>query len=257
MFEARAITVSAGSKILLNGVDLRLAPGKVVAVVGPNGAGKSTLLKVIAGELRAASGNIELDGRPLADWPTAALARRRAVLPQAVEVVFPFLVSEIVTLGMPSDLTSAEQDRLTQRALLAVDMSNFASRIHGTLSGGEKQRVQLARVLAQVWSSCCTYLLLDEPTSSLDLAHQLLILRIAREHADSGGAVLMIMHDLNLASMAADEIVALKDGCRIAAGAPESIVTDDLIAALYGVHARVRGVPEGPFLLPQTAQLPL
>jgi iron complex transport system ATP-binding protein len=100
-------------------------------------------------------------------------------------------------------------------------------------------------------------LLLDEPTSSLDLAHQLVILRLARAHAASGGAVLMILHDLNLASMAADEIVVLKDGSRIASGRPSAVMTDDLIAALYGVRAEVRGVPEGPFLLPQTAQRPV
>jgi iron complex transport system ATP-binding protein len=257
VFEARSITVATGSKRLLHDVDVRLAPGKVMAVVGPNGAGKSTLLKAMAGELRVLSGSVEMDSRSLADWPIAALARRRAVLPQSIEVVFPFLVSEIVSLGVPGDVARAESEALTRRALAAVELEDFALRPYGTLSGGEKQRVQLARVLAQVWSCGCTYLLLDEPTSSLDLAHQLLILRIARSHADGGGAVLMILHDLNLASMAADEIIALKEGNRIAAGKPASVITDDLIAALYGVHAQVRGVPDGPFLLPQTAQRPM
>lgn len=257
MYAGHAITVAVRGRKLLDGVDLRLDPGKVVVVVGPNGAGKSTLLKVMAGERRPSAGTVDLDGSPLAQWPAAALARRRAVLAQSIDVVFPFLVAEIVTLGMRPDLHPAERDRLAQRALAAVEMADMSRRIYGTLSGGEKQRVQLARVLAQVWSCRCTYLMLDEPTSSLDLAHQLLILRIARAHADDGGAVLMIMHDLNLASMAADEIVALKDGCRIAAGAPAAVITDDLIAALYGVRARVGGVPQGPFLLPQTAQLPM
>ncbi len=256
MYAARDLTVSVRGKTLLNRVDLTLVPGRVVAVVGPNGAGKSTLLKAMAGEVRPAAGGIEIEGRALADWSPAALAHKRAVLPQSIEVVFPFLVSEIVTLGMSADLDRPARERLVQRALAAVEMSEMAGRIYGTLSGGEKQRIQLARVLAQVWACGCTYMMLDEPTNSLDLAHQLMILRIARAHADEGGAVLMILHDLNLASMAADEIVALKEGCRIAAGAPADIVTDDLIAALYGVHARVRGVPEGPFLLPQTAQRP-
>lgn len=256
MFVARGITVKIGGKTLLHGVDLGLSPGRVLAVVGPNGAGKSTLLKAMTGERALAAGEIELDGRALWHWPAATLASRRAVLAQSTEVVFPFLVSEIVTLGMRPKLAAAEQRGFVQRALAAVDMSAMAERVYGTLSGGEKQRVQLARVLAQVWSYGCTYLMLDEPTSSLDLAHQLLILRLAREHADNGGAVLMIVHDLNLASMAADEIIALKNGNRIAAGTPADVMTDDLITALYGVEARVRGVPEGPFLLPQTARLP-
>ena len=256
MLVARGVTVAIKGKTLLRDVDLSLSPGQVLAVVGPNGAGKSTLLKAMTGERKTTGGEIELDGRSLWHWPAAALASRRAVLAQSTEVVFPFLVSEIVTLGMRGSLTAAEQQRLVQRALAAVDMSTMADRVYFTLSGGEKQRVQLGRVLAQVWSRGCTYLMLDEPTSSLDLSHQLLILRLAREHALNGGGVLMILHDLNLASMAADEIVALKDGSRIASGAPADVITDDLIAALYGVRAEVRGVPDGPFLLPQTARLP-
>jgi iron complex transport system ATP-binding protein len=143
-----------------------------------------------------------------------------------------------------------------RRALAAVEMEDFAGRVYGTLSGGEKQRVQLARVLAQAWTGVNAFLLLDEPTASLDLAHQLLILRLARAHADAGGGVMVVLHDLNLAAMVADEIVALKDGSRIAAGPPASIITNDLIAALYGVRAEVRGVPDGPFILPQTVRTP-
>jgi iron complex transport system ATP-binding protein len=257
MYVARGISFSVRGKMLLDGVDLRLDPGRVVAVVGPNGAGKSTLLKIMAGERRPTSGTIELDGRPLDEWPAARLAQRRAVLPQSIEVVFPFRVAEIVSLGMRPKLPPRERDNFVQRALDAVELADLGGRIYGTLSGGEKQRAQLARVLAQVWSCGCTYLLLDEPTSSLDLAHQLVILRLARAHAAGGGGVLMIMHDLNLASMAADEVLALKNGSRVSAGPPADVITDDLIAALYGVRAQVRGVPEGPFLLPQTAQLPV
>jgi iron complex transport system ATP-binding protein len=257
MLVACGVTVNVKGKALLQDVDLSLTPGRVVGVVGPNGAGKSTLLKAMTGERRMAAGDVKLDGRSLSQWSIAELARRRAVLAQSTEVVFPFLVSEIVGLAMRTDLTLAEQNQFAHRALAAVDMLSMAGRVYGTLSGGEKQRVQLARVLAQMWTCGCTYLMLDEPTNSLDLSHQLLILRMAREHADNGGGVLMILHDLNLASMVADEIVALKDGHRIAAGAPKDVMTDDLIVALYGVEARVRGVPDGPFLLPQTAKLPV
>jgi iron complex transport system ATP-binding protein len=125
--------------------------------------------------------------------------------------------------------------------------------VYDTLSGGERQRVQLARVLAQLWANGGQgYLLLDEPTASLDLPHQLATLRIARDHAKAGGGVLAVLHDLNLAVMAADEIVAMRGGRVIARGAPAEVVTDDLIHALYGVKVRIGAVPQGPFLLPQS-----
>lgn len=255
MYCARGISVRASGKILLEGVDLSLEAGKVIAVVGPNGAGKSTLLKAMTGEQRIAAGEIKLDGQLLTNWSPAELAQRRAVLPQSIDVVFPFLVNEIVTLGARTDLSTQERGHLVQRALDAVELSNLSTRIYGTLSGGEKQRVQLARVLAQVWSCNCTYLMLDEPTASLDLAHQILILRLARQHAENGGSVLMVLHDLNLAAMVADKLIALKNGRHIVAGTPQEVMHDELIAALYGVRMRVRGVPDGPFLLPQTAEI--
>jgi iron complex transport system ATP-binding protein len=256
MYQANAVQLVVRGKAILDRVDLRLAPGRVIAIVGANGAGKSTLLRLMAGERRPTSGEIMLDDKPLSGWPIAALARRRAVLPQSVEIVFPFHVSEVVTLGLPPHVDHRASDQLVRRALDAVEMGAFTDRVYGTLSGGEKQRVQLARVLAQAWTGEKTYLLLDEPTASLDLAHQLLILRLARSHAEDGGGVMVVLHDLNLAAMVADEIVALKDGSRIAAGPPEAIITNDLIAALYGVNAEVRGVPTGPFILPQTVRLP-
>jgi iron complex transport system ATP-binding protein len=256
MYLARKVQLKVRGRAILDGVDLQLEPGKVVAVVGPNGAGKSTLLRIMAGERRSTAGDVLLDDRPLIEWPIGALARRRAVLPQSIDVIFPFIVAEVVGLGLSPRLSKREAGAIVCRALAAVDLADFGGRVYGTLSGGEKQRVQVARVLAQAWCGERAYLLLDEPNASLDLSHQLLILRLAREHAEQGGGVMMVLHDLNLAAMAADEIVALKDGCSVVAGAPGQVITDHLIAALYGVRATVRGVPDGPFVLPQTARLP-
>lgn len=253
MYVARNIQVKAGGKLIVDDVSIALAPGKVVAIVGPNGAGKSTLLKVLAGERRPSEGEVRLDNVSLRQWDAFALAKRRAVLPQSVAVAFPFLAEEIVALGLPQYFSRSEGQQLVGRALAAVDMSFAAGQTYDTLSGGERQRVQLARVLAQLWANGGKgYLLLDEPTASLDLPHQLATLRIARDHAKAGGGVLAVLHDLNLAVMVADELVALKSGRVIAAGAPADIVTDTLIRALYDVEAKVCGVPEGPFLLPQT-----
>ncbi len=253
MYAAENISVTVGRKAILDDVSLSLVPGKVIAIVGPNGAGKSTLLKVIAGERRYDAGAVALDGTPLAKWDASALARRRAVLPQSVVVAFPFLAAEIVALGLPQYFSRKQGVALVERALREVDMLPSREQVYDTLSGGERQRVQLARVLAQLWASGARgYLLLDEPTASLDLPHQLATLRIAREHAKAGGGVLAVLHDLNLAVMSADEIVAMRGGRIIARGAPAEVVTDDLIHALYGVQARIGVVPQGPFLLPQS-----
>jgi iron complex transport system ATP-binding protein len=253
MYTAESIRVKVGRKTILDHASLSLSPGKVVAVVGPNGAGKSTLLKVIAGERRYDGGAVTLDGISLTKWDASALAKRRAVLPQSVVVAFPFLAAEIVALGLPQYFPRKEGAALAERALREVDMLPAREQVYDTLSGGERQRVQLARVLAQLWANGGQgYLLLDEPTASLDLPHQLATLRIARDHAKAGGAVLAVLHDLNLAVMAADEIVAMRGGRIIARGAPVEVVTDDLIHALYGVRVRIGAVPPGPFLLPQS-----
>ena len=253
MYEARGISFYVGPKAILHEATVSVPQGKVVAIVGPNGAGKSTLLKVLAGEHREFQGTVTLEGADLSRWDAVSLARRRAVLPQSVVVAFPFLAREIVALGLPQYFSRSDGGRLITRALHAVDLSHFSARVYETLSGGERQRVQLARILVQLWANGGKgYLLLDEPTSALDLPHQLATLRIARQHAAEGGGVLAILHDVNLAAMVADEIVAMRDGRVIASGTPAEVLTDELIRALYSVEARVRGVPDGPFLLPQT-----
>lgn len=251
MYRADAVRVLARGRAILDGASIELEAGRITALVGPNGAGKSTLLKVLAGELPPHAGAVTLDGVPLIRHSPSTLARRRAVLPQSVHVAFPFTVGEIVSLGLPPHKTGAETAALVARALQAVDLPDFGPRILNQLSGGEQQRAQFARVLAQTYAGEGCYLLLDEPTASLDLSHQLLALKLARAHAETGGGVLMVLHDLNLAAMTADRIVALKDGKVAAEGEPEEVVTDALIGTLYGVQVRVRGVPEGPFILPQ------
>ncbi len=255
MYQAENIRVRVGTKLILDAASLTLAPGKVVAIVGPNGAGKSTLMKVLAGERRHAEGTVMLDGVPLPQWDASALARRRAVLPQSVVVAFPFFAREIVALGLPQYFPRTESVRLVERALRRVDMLAAHEQPYDTLSGGERQRVQMARVLVQLWANGGQgYLLLDEPTASLDLPHQIATLRIAREHANAGGGVLAVLHDINLALMVADELVAMRAGRVIARGAPAEIVTGDLIHALYGVRAEIGAVPAGPFLLPQSIE---
>jgi iron complex transport system ATP-binding protein len=216
MYEAAGISFTIAGRRLLDAVGLRLSPGRIVGLIGPNGAGKSTLLKIMAGELCASAGSVRLFGRDLRDYAPAELARLRSVLAQSVTIAFPFDVDEVVRLGLPGHLPRARADQLVGKALDAVGLVAEAGRQCPSLSGGEQQRVHLARVLAQLWAASddgrARYLLLDEPTASLDLSHQLLVMRVARAHAEAGGGVLAVMHDLNLAAMAADELVALHRG---------------------------------------------
>jgi iron complex transport system ATP-binding protein len=168
-------------------------------------------------------------------------------------------VDEVVAFGLPPGLSGARGRAAAGRALDAVGMAAMGERIVTSLSGGEQQRVHLARVLAQLagdpGDTRARFLLLDEPTASLDLAHQLLVLKLAREHAAAGGGVLAVLHDLNLAAMAADEVLAMEAGRVVARGRPDEVITDRLLAEVYGVPLKVRSIPPGVFTLPQTANL--
>ncbi|MCK0195393.1 heme ABC transporter ATP-binding protein [Ancylobacter sp. 6x-1] len=252
-YRAENITLRAGGRLLLDGAGVTVAPGRVSVLIGPNGAGKSTLLKVLSGELRPSGGQVRLGEEAVSRLGPALLARRRAVLPQSVEVAFPFTVAEVVAIGRPAGRGGHEA---VSRALGRVEMAERAGEAYQRLSGGEKQRVQLARTLVQLEAGAERgggpgYLLLDEPTASLDLAQQMLVLRLMRTLAAEGVGVLAVLHDLNLAVLAADEIVALEAGRVVARGTPHEVMTDARIGALYKVPARIGWAPEAlPFLLP-------
>ncbi len=246
---ASGLVVCRGGHALLDGVSLALRPGRVTAVVGPNGAGKSTLLRVLSGELAPDLGEVAFHGRPLASWTPGELARRRAVLPQESDLRFPFRVEEVVRLGRvphPGGGDSAHDRRLAREALARVDLAALADRVYPTLSGGEKQRAHLARALVQLQPPAGAVapegrvLLLDEPTASLDLAHQHSVLTLARELAlRERVAVLAILHDLNLVLAYADDLVVLARGRVVAAGPVSGTLTPGLVREVFGVPARV------------------
>lgn len=228
---------------LLRGVDLQVAAGEVTVVVGPNGAGKSSLLKVLCGELGPSAGRIELNGRELAQWSDSARARQLAVLPQQLTLSFPFSAEEVVALGRIPHASGAQRDRqIVAAALRLLDASYLQRRPYTSMSGGEKQRVQLARVIAQVWQPAAEgarVLLLDEPTSAFDLQHQQMTLALARRLAAEGAAVLMVVHDLNLAASVADQLVVMKDGTIAAHGAPSAILSERLIDEVFKVDCNI------------------
>ena len=250
---AANIVVRRGGRALLDNVSLALVPGRVTAVIGPNGAGKSTLLRVLSGELTPDAGKVALLGRALPSWPVADLARRRAVLPQESDLRFPFRVEEVVRLGRvphPGGGDTAHDRALSLEALRQVGLAALADRLYPTLSGGEKQRVHLARALVQlqpapgVPAPSGRVLLLDEPTASLDLAHQHGVLALAndlahREHV----AVLAILHDLILALAYADELLVLQHGRSVSEGPVTDTLTPALVVEIFGVPARFAESP--------------
>lgn len=257
MIRADSLAFRIGRTQLLDGVDLTVVPGRFTAVIGPNGAGKSTLLRCLCGEIAPASGRVTLDGTPISAWDLVALARRRAVLPQQVTLDFPLTVREVVTLGRGPHRGVADAGtdrRAVDAAMDAADVTVLAERSYPTLSGGEQQRVQFARALAQIHGTAAapTYLLLDEPTASLDLAHQSAVLRVARGLADAGTGVLAILHDLNQAARFADEVVLLRRGRVFAAGPPAEVLTAATVEAVFGCPVEVIPHPQSdrPFLVP-------
>jgi iron complex transport system ATP-binding protein len=283
LIEARGVHVRVGRKALLEGVSLNVSPGEVVAVVGPNGAGKSTLRRALCGDVDLSGGEVRMCGRALAEWTALERARVRAVMPQDSTLTFPFTVLEVALMGRLPHLRGAEGARdyeVAYEALEAVEARHLAERLYPTLSGGEKQRVQLARVLAQIWEpaargedesghtgeaehkdkregkdkhehkgenrharKCERFLLLDEPTSNLDLAHQHGTLAVARRFAREGVGVLVVLHDLNLAAQYSDRVLMLKDGRVARYGRPREVLTREAIREVFGVESVVTDHP--------------
>ena len=221
-------------------------------LLGPNGAGKSTLLRAISGDL-AYGGSVSLSGRELGEWRPEQLARQRAVMPQRVEVNFPLTVEEVVQLGR-SELRAGMNDPVVDRLMDDLDIAHLRHRLVPGLSGGEQQRLQLARVLAQIMDSPGErLLLLDECTSALDPAHQQMVLDLVRRLAkEEGVAVLAVMHDLNLAAQFADRLMLMKAGYRVHSGSAWDVLTPDLLETVYGFSARVVELEEGyPMVVPR------
>lgn len=232
---------------LLRNISLEVEAGAVTAIVGPNGAGKSSLLKVLTGEITATRGDVYLNQRELTHWPLLDRAQMLAVLPQHTLLNFPFTADEVVGLGrIPHQTGVTKDNQIIAQALDLVDASYLQKRFYTQMSGGEKQRVQLARVLAQIWQPSDhgeQFLVLDEPTSAFDLSHQQLTLDIVRQLAERGVGVLMVVHDLNLAARCADNLVVFDGGVIAAQGKPKDILSEQLIDKVFGVKSIISQHP--------------
>jgi len=229
---ARGVRVRYGSTAVVDGVDLDVVAGEVLALLGPNGAGKSTLLGVLAGDVTPDEGVVELDGVDVRTLRLADLARRRAVLLQENRLSFPFDVADVVRMGRaPWRGTDREDDdeRVIENVMRTADVTHLAARRYPTLSGGEKARASFARTLAQE----PVVLLLDEPTAALDIRHQESLLAEALRWARDGAAVVVVLHDLTLAAAYADRVVLLAEGRVRGEGRPHDVLTGELLTDVY------------------------
>lgn len=245
MLQIGDLCVQYGERPVLKDVQLSLRNGEVLALIGPNGSGKSTLIRAISGVIPIAHGSIRVDGQELPFLSPMERARKIAVVPQAVSLPPAFTVWQTVLMGRTPFLNflgqiSQRDEEITHQALLRVQALHLAERRVGELSGGEAQRVLLARALAQ----SAPILLMDEPTAHLDLKYQVSILQMIRKLAHGDGlAILLVLHDLNLAAEYADRLALLADGRIAAVGSAREVLVADLISPVYGLPVRVVSHP--------------
>jgi iron complex transport system ATP-binding protein len=246
VIQASGIGAALGGRGVLHDVSTAVRPGEVLALAGPNGAGKTTLMRVLSGDLAARGGSVEIEGRRIDAWPARDLALVRAVLPQRSELEFPFPVWDVVALGRTPHRRPGSAGRdadVIRWALRLTETEGLAHRAYTALSIGERQRVQLARVLAQLdpegRDARPRYLFLDEPTNNLDPSHQHRLLRLARRIAARGVGVLAVLHDLNLVAQYADRVALMRDGRVISQGPLATALTAEHIRASFSISAMV------------------
>ncbi|OPB31992.1 heme ABC transporter ATP-binding protein [Bartonella sp. AR 15-3] len=261
MIEAINICIQREKTHILNHIHLQARSGALTIIIGPNGSGKSTFIQALSGEIPY-NGKMTLNGHDIKQTQANKIAMMRAVLPQSTTLAFPFFVHEVVRLGLSINkvnITKAQFKSLPQKALKRVGLENYENRYYHQLSGGEQARVQLARVLCQVWepiyNGVARWLILDEPIANLDIQHQLIVMNIIKNFVRSGGGVLAVLHDLNLAAHYADKIILLKQGKICCEGDASTVLTTENLRKAYNCSLTVSEVPKKniPFILPQTA----
>jgi iron complex transport system ATP-binding protein len=226
---------------VLSGVSVRVEAGEIRSVIGPNGAGKSSMLALLSGERQPSAGSCLLESKPLKSYGIEDLSQRLAILHQQSSLDFPFTVDEVIQMGRyPCDTSDSFDETIVSEVKTKLDLEHLSDRTYITLSGGEKQRVQLARVIAQLWDQLeQAVFLFDEPTAPLDLTHQRQFLQLCEEMKLAGACIVMVMHDINLASRYSDQITLLRDGHVLADAAPALAITESLIQQAYQIDVTI------------------
>ena len=249
VLSGKNISIKFGKRTVLDDINIDIRAGEVTTLLGPNGAGKSTLLKLLCGEIPSRC-DISYFGLAKSDWQPNDVAKHLGMLPQHSTLSFPFLAREVVELGaIPLNVPNKETHALAKKYMEMTDVTHLADRLYPSLSGGEKQRLHLARVLVQLdQAGDKKILMLDEPTSALDLAHQHNTLKIARHLADEfNTAVVVVLHDLNLAAQYSDRLVVLHDGKLVCDDSPWQALTSDMIESVYGYQSTIGKHPSLDF----------
>ena len=250
MIEVEKIHFGVKNKSLLQDVSFKAKTGEFWAVVGANGAGKSTLMKLLSKELTPTQGKISFHNKDLKKYSLKELAQKRAVLAQQNVITLAFTVHDIVLMGRYPFYDSKPSQRdlsIVDHCLQKVGIIHFRDRLYPTLSGGEQQRVQLARTLAQIWEVREGFIFLDEPTSGMDLLHQYETFQLAREMTQKGYGVIAVVHDLNFALQYADQVLMLKKGKMFAIGNASEVLTGENIRDAFGVSVRIFQPDDSPF----------
>ncbi|MFS2223668.1 heme ABC transporter ATP-binding protein [Pantoea sp. B65] len=261
LLQAHALSYRAAGRTLIDGISLQLRAGEMVALIGPNGAGKSTLLRLLTGYLTPDAGSCDLQGIPLSGWSRQQLARQRAVMRQQSSLVFPLRVQEVIAMGR-APWPQLPVMPVVNEVMALTGCESLAQRDYRQLSGGEQQRVQLARALAQLWRQDGPqgwrqdgpqgWLFLDEPTSALDLYHQQHALRLLHQLTRDGQlTVCCVLHDLNLAALWSDRMLLLHQGTLVASGTPAQVMTEATLTRWYHADLLVR--PHASEAVPQIA----
>lgn len=234
MLKATKVHFCIRQRPIVDEVTLELHPGEIMAILGPNGAGKSTFFKLLSGEIKCKHGSVGYNGNNIRKLKSKELAEVRAVMPQHSQVNFPFTAQEVVELGLIS-CRSKYPSKLIAEVMELTNTTHLKDQVFNHLSGGEKQRVQLARVLVQIWEPkpFPRYLLLDEPTSSLDIAQQHAVLKVLQSLKSRNIGVLVILHELNLAAQYADKIALLKNGVIAKIGKVAEVLEEEILAHVF------------------------
>ncbi len=250
MLRTENIGYRAGGKTILQHLSARFLPGEFNMILGPNGSGKSSFLKIFSGEIKDFTGDVFYGDQSIASLEPITLASMRAVMSQQPELSFPLTVEEVVMMGRYPHFTFSAgptDEAFCREVMNKMQLEQFRDRNYLTLSGGEKQRVQFARLLVQVWekpTAGCRYLFLDEPLNNLDIRYQQEFLQVARSMLDANTVIVAVMHDINLALQYADNIIFLKNGELAAKGNPEAVVTAAIIENVFDVKAHIIQHPE-------------
>ncbi|MEZ2604448.1 heme ABC transporter ATP-binding protein [Kluyvera intermedia] len=246
LYTAHSLSLRLGKRQVIDDVSVQLRRGEVTALIGPNGAGKSTLLRLLTGFLSPDSGEQHIEGRALGEWSANALSRRRAVMLQRTQLNANWPVETVIGMGR-APWGATVDAALVQRVMAETGCGHLAGRLCPALSGGEQQRVQLARSLAQLWGEEGPqgWLFLDEPTSALDLFYQQHLLRLLKKLSRAGGLhVCIVLHDLNLAALWADTILLLHQGKLVAEGTPHDVIQPSVIHRWYGADISMSQHPQ-------------